>query len=78
MGIKDFMMKQVLKHKLKGVPEAQREMIMGLVESNPDFFKRIGEEIEKRKKSGQSEMEATMQVMREHQADFQRLMMENR
>jgi hypothetical protein len=78
MGIKDFMMKQVLKHKLKNVPEAQRDMIMGLMEKNPDFFKKIGEEIEKRKKSGQSEMEATMQVMREHQADFQRLMMENR
>jgi hypothetical protein len=78
MGIKDFMMKQVLKHKLKNVPEAQREMIMGLMEKNPDFFKKIGEEIEKRKSSGQSEMEATMAVMRENQAAFQKLMMENR
>lgn len=73
MGIKDFMMKQVLKHKLKNVPEAEREMILSMVEKNPDFFKKIGEEVEKRKKSGQSEMEATMQVMREHQAEFQRL-----
>lgn len=78
MGIKDFMMKQVLKHKLKNVPEAQRDLIMGLMEKNPDFFKKIGEEIEKRKRSGQSETEATMAVMREHQSEFQKLMMENR
>ncbi|MBX4195521.1 hypothetical protein KW796_00995 [Candidatus Parcubacteria bacterium] len=74
MGIKDFMLRQVLKHKLKGVPEAQRDMIMGVMERNPEFFKKIGKEVEKRKKSGQSEMEATMAVMREHQAEFQKLM----
>lgn len=74
MGIKDFMMKQVLKHKLKNLPEAQRDMIMGAMEKNPDFFKKIGEEIEKRKKSGQSEMEATMAVMRENQKELQDLL----
>lgn len=72
--IQNFFMKQVLKHKLKNVPEAQRDMVMGMMEKNPDFFKKIGEEIEKRKKSGQSEMEATMTVMREHQADFINMM----
>lgn len=74
MGIKDFFVKQVLKHKLKDVPEGQREMIMALVEKHPDFFKKVGEEVEKRKKSGQTEMQATMAVMREHQAELQRLM----
>ena len=72
--MKDFMMKQVLKHKLKNLPVAQREMILGAVEKNPEFFKKIGDEIEKRKKSGQGEMEATMQVMREHQKELQDLM----
>ena len=74
MGIKDFMMKQVLKHKLKNLPEAQREAIIGAVEKNPDFFKKIGDQIEKRKKSGQSEIEATMAVMRENQKELQDLM----
>ena len=50
-------------------------MMLKLVESNPDFFKKIGDEVEKRKKSGQDEMTATMQVMREHQAEFQKIMM---
>jgi hypothetical protein len=74
MGIKDFFVKQVLKNKLKGVPEAQQKLIMDAVEKNPDFFKKIGEEIEKRKKSGQSETAAAMQVMREHQGELQKLM----
>lgn len=74
MGIKDFFIKQVLKHKLKNVPEAQREMMMGMVEKHPDFFKMIGEKVEKLKKSGMGETEATMKVMREHQAEFQNLM----
>jgi hypothetical protein len=75
MGIfQNFMLKQMLKSKMKGVPEAEQQRIMALVENNPDFFKKIGEEVEKRKKSGQNEMQATMQVMREHQSEFQKLM----
>lgn len=62
-----------MKSKMKGVPPAEQERILGMVEKNPEFFKKIGEEIEKRKKSGQSEMEATMEVMRKHQSEFQNL-----
>lgn len=74
---KNFMLKQALKSKMKGVPQDQQDKILEMVEKNPDFFKKIGEEVEKRVKSGQSEMEATMTVMREHQAEFQKLMMNN-
>lgn len=74
MGIKDFFLKQALKHKLKDVPEAQREMLMGAMEKNPDFFKKIGEEIKARTKRGESEMTATMAVMRENQAELQKLL----
>lgn len=70
----NFFLKQALKRKLDNVPEAQKNMIMNMVENNPEFFKKIGEEIEKKKKIGMDEMAATMQVMREHQAEFQKLM----
>ena len=77
MGIfKNFMMKQALKAKMKDVPEAEREKLLGIMEKNPDFFKKIGEEVQKRVKSGQSEMAATMVVMREHQAELQKIMLE--
>lgn len=74
MGIKDFFLKQALKHKLKDVPEAQREVLMGAMERNPDFFKRIGDEIKARTKRGESEMAATMAVMRENQAELQKIL----
>jgi hypothetical protein len=74
MGIfKNFMLKQMLKTKMKGMSEEQQNMLLGMVEKNPDFFKKIGEEVEAKKKSGKDEMAATMEVMRQHQAEFQKL-----
>lgn len=75
MGMfQNFMLKQMLKSKMKGLPEAQQEKILSALEKNPDFFKKIAEEIDKRKKQGQSEMAAAMAVMRENQAELQKLM----
>jgi exosome complex RNA-binding protein Rrp4 len=74
MGIKNFFLKQMLRSKLKGLPPAEQDRIVDLVEKNPEFFKKIGDEVQKRIKSGKSEMEATMQVMRENQAELQKLM----
>lgn len=73
MGIKDFFLRQALKVKMKNVPEGQRNELIALMEANPDFFKKIGDEVKKRVKAGQSETAATMVVMREHQAEFQKL-----
>lgn len=75
MGVfKSFFLKQALKAKMKDAPEAERELMLALMEKNPEFFKKIGEEVKKRMKGGQSEMAATMVVMREHQGELQRLM----
>ena len=75
MGMfKNFMLRQALKHKMKELPEAEREKMISLIEKNPEFFQKIGEEIKKRTKSGESELSATMVVMRQHQAELQKLM----
>ena len=71
---KSFLLRQALKSKMKDVPEAERERMLALMEKNPEFFKKIGEEVQKRVKAGQSEMAATMVVMREHQGELQRLL----
>jgi len=76
MGIKDFLLKQALKHKMKNVPEKERERLLAIMEKNPDFFNKIGEEIQRRVKSGQGELSATMAVMRENQAKLQKIMSE--
>ncbi|MEK7135144.1 MAG: hypothetical protein AAB780_00360, partial [Patescibacteria group bacterium] len=65
MGIKDFFLKQALKHKMKDVPEAQRDMLLGAMDRHPEFFKKIGDEVQRKVKGGMSEMAATMVVMRE-------------
>ncbi|MFZ2484863.1 MAG: hypothetical protein WAX80_03700 [Minisyncoccia bacterium] len=75
MGIfKNFLLKQAMSAKMKDVPEAERDKMLALMEKNPEFFKKIGEEVQKRVKSGQSETAATMVVMREHQSELQNLL----
>ena len=63
MGVQDFFLRQMMKAKMKDVPEAQREQIMALVTKDPELFKKIGEEVDRRvKKGGEPQMKATMEV----------------
>lgn len=73
--MKNFLLRQVAKAKLKDVPEAQREQILTMLEKDPELMKKIGEEIERRtKKGGESQMKATMEVMKKYREDLARLM----
>lgn len=74
MSVQSFLLNQYAKWKLKDVPEAQREQMMTLVNKDPELFKKIGEEIERRKKGGESEMKASMDVMKKYREDLARLM----
>ena len=56
------------------MPEAQREQMTALVSKNPELFKKIGEEIERRKKGGEGEMKASMDVMKKYRAELAALM----
>lgn len=71
---KNFLMKQMLKRQMKGVPEAEQERIISLVEKNPEFFENIAKEVEALTKQGKNQMAATMEVMRKHQGELQKLM----
>jgi len=74
MSVQNFLLNQYAKWKLKGVPEAQREQMLALVQKDPELFKKIGEEIERRKKGGESEMKASMEVMKKYRAELAILM----
>jgi len=74
MSIQSFLLKQYAKWKLKDMPAEQREQMTELVSKNPQLFKAIGEEIERRKKGGESEMKAAMEVMKKHRAELSALM----
>lgn len=74
-GIKDFFVKKLLEKQLKNVPPAQRDMIMNMVQKNPELFKKIATEVENKKKNeGKDEMVATMEVMRKYQGELRNLM----
>ncbi len=74
MGIQNFLLGQAMKWKMKDVPEAQREQIMALVQKDPELFKKIGEEVEKRTKGGENQMKATMDVMKKYRTELSGLM----
>jgi hypothetical protein len=74
MSVQGFLLKHYAKWKLKDVPEAQREMMTTMVSKDPELFKKIGEEIERRKKGGESEMKASMEVMKKYRTEIASLM----
>jgi hypothetical protein len=49
-------------------------MMLALLDKNPALMKQIGEEIERRKKGGESEMKAAMEVLKKHRDELAQLM----
>jgi hypothetical protein len=75
MAIQDFFVNQVLKWKMKDVPEAQREQVATLFKKNPELMKKISEEIERRvKKGGEPQMKASMEVMKKYRTELAELL----
>lgn len=74
MAIQDFLMRQMLRAKLKNVPQAQQDQIIALVQKDPELFKKIGEEVEKRTKNGENQTKATMEVMKKYRNELAELM----
>lgn len=73
-GIKNFFVKKLLEKQLKNVSPAQRDMILNMVQKNPDLFKKISQEVENKKKhEGKDEMTATMEVMKKYQNELRSL-----
>jgi len=74
MSFQSFLLNQYAKWKMKDMPADQREQMTKLVTKDPALFKKIGEEIERRKKGGESEMKAAMEVMKKYRAELAVLM----
>lgn len=72
--IKKFLMKKLLQHQLKSVPEAQREQIMTMVEKDPELFEKIAKEIQEEVKKGKDQMAAAMIVMPRYQEQLRKIM----
>ncbi len=74
MSVQSFLIRQYANWKLKDLPPAQREQMTALVGKDPQLFQKIGEEIERRKKGGESETKAALEVMKKYRAELGALM----
>ncbi len=73
--IKEFFMKKMLERQLKNLPKDQQDKIISAVTKNPALFETIAKEIQEAVKAGKPQTAATMEVMRKHQAELQKAMM---
>lgn len=71
----NFVMKQMVKRQIKDMPKDQQDMIMNLVEQNPELLKTISVEIQAKVKKGIDQQTAMMQVMMDHKDELQQAMM---
>ena len=71
---KNFLMKKMLKSKMKDLPEAEQDKMIQAIEKNPDFFQNIATEVQAKMKEGKDQMTATMEVMRKHQEELRKIM----
>ncbi|MCF7834195.1 MAG: hypothetical protein K9L98_02445 [Candidatus Pacebacteria bacterium] len=58
----------------KGVPEDQINMILNLMEKNPELFQKIAKEIEEKVKGGMDQTMASMSVMKKYEAELKNIM----
>lgn len=69
--VKNFAVKKLLESQLKKVPADQREMIMTLVEKDPELFGKIAKELQAEMKSGgNNQMAAAMKVLPKYQKEI--------
>jgi hypothetical protein len=67
----NFLLKKMLR--MQGVPEAQIDMFIKMMEKNPELFKTIAEEIKKKMDAGVDQQSASMQVMQKYQDELKKL-----
>lgn len=57
----------------QGVPEAQIEMFVTMMEKNPELFKTIAEETKAKMDAGMDQMAASMEVMKKYEEELKKL-----
>ncbi len=72
--LKNFLIKKMLKSKMKDLPEEEQERMVKVITENPKLFQKIGEEVQIKMKDGKDQMSATMEVMQKYQSDLKQIM----
>jgi len=73
MSIKNFLLKKMLRSKMKGVPESEQDKMIELIEKNPELFEKIGKEVQEKVRQGKDQMAASMEVMQKYQDELKKI-----
>jgi len=68
---KNFLLKKMLRS--QGVPADQIDMIIAMMEKDPELFKKIAEEIQAKVKAGADQNSAAMEVMKKYEKELKQL-----
>ena len=74
-GMKKMAMKAMMQKQLKGMPPEMQEKVLNAVEKNPEFFKKMADEIKERTDKGEDKMMASQAVAMKYQQDLMKIMM---
>jgi hypothetical protein len=68
---KNFLLRKMLR--TQGVPEAQIDTFITMMEKNPDLFKKIAEEIKAKMDQGVDQKTASLQIMQKYGDELRKL-----
>lgn len=71
---KEFLMKKMMQRQMAGMPQAEQEKMLGLIEKNPELFAKIGTAIQEKIKSGTDQMTAAREVAEEFKDELSKVM----
>lgn len=68
---KNFLLKKMLAK--QGIPSEQIDMIIKMMEKDPELFKKIAEEIQTKIKGGMDQNTASLEVMKKYEKELKEL-----
>jgi len=72
--LKEFLMKKMLKAQMKGIPEAQQDQIIAMVQKNPELFQKIAVEVKAEMDRGIEQQAATIKILQKYQDELKGIM----
>lgn len=67
----NFLLKKMLR--TQGVPEAQIDMFIKMMEKDPELFKKIALETKQKMDAGQNQQNASLEVMKKYEKELRNL-----
>ena len=72
--LKEFLVRQMVRSQMKGVPEAEQEKLISAISKNPELFQAIATEVQEKMKSGKDQVSALLEVLGAHKEELQKVL----